>query len=295
MASPCVVCLAADGRGMRACACNNVIHAQCLVGMLEHHYKRCRVCLQPFTPESLLAAARYKLSRPDIFGTLMAFCSAATTASHDNESFAILVTVPADCLGDVDLAQYLYERGRCLAKRRRFDAAENNFVHALRLLRKHPECSIRPLAWALSSLAAARLDLSKLNEAAGSLQEAVLLMPRLPAEVAEGVMRVVARYCLLRGDVCRHAKALKTINDIVRKGCPCPVSRATAYLEMRLGEAAACEEILETGEAFQASLRALRRSRSHPELVVAASRLLGSRCPPKKRIRVKTHAEEAAV
>jgi hypothetical protein len=168
-------------------------------------------------------------------------------------------------------------------------------VHALGLLRKHPECSIRPLAWTLTSLAAARIEQLKLNEAAASLHDAVLLTPRLPAEVAEGVMRVVAQYCLARNDVRQHARALRTIHEIVREECPCPVKRATVYLEMRLGEAAACEEVLETAGTFQASLRTLRRSRSHPELVVAASRLLGSRCPPKKRIRVKTHAEEAAV
>jgi hypothetical protein len=263
--------------------------------MLEHNYMRCRVCLQTFTPESLLAARRSQLSRPEIFGPLLDFCSAATTAGRDHESFAILATVPADCLGDIDMAQFLYERGRCLVLRKRFTAAENNFAHALGLLRKHPECSVRPLAWTLTALAAARIDQSKLNEAAGSLHDAVLLTPRLPAEVAEGVMRVVARYCLVRGDVCRHAKALKTINDIVREECPCPVRRATAYLEMKLGEAAACEEFLELAETFQASMRTLRRSRSHPELVVAASRLLGSQCPPKKRMRVKTHAEEVAV
>ena len=43
---------------MRACACNNVTHAQCLAGMLEHNYTRCKVCLQPFTPDALLAARR---------------------------------------------------------------------------------------------------------------------------------------------------------------------------------------------------------------------------------------------
>ena len=140
-----------------------------------------------------------------------------------------------------------------------------------------------------------RIDQSKLNAAAGSLHDAVLLTPKLPAEVAEGVMRVVAQSCLARGDVRRHARALRTIHQIVHEESPCPVSREDAYLEMRLGEAAACEEVLEASGTFQASLRTLRRSRSHPELVVAASRLLGSQRPPKKRIRVKTHAEEAAV
>ena len=59
--------------------------------------------------------------------------------------------------------------------------------------------------------------------------------------------------------------------------------------EMERCEAAAWEEVLETTGAFQASLSTLRRSRSHPELVTAASRLLGCWCPPKKRCRVKTH------
>ena len=136
--------------------------------------------------------------------------------------------------------------------------------------------------------------MNKLNDAAGNLHDVILLTPHLSGEVAEAVMRVVARYCLARGDMRRHAEALKTVNDIVREECPCPVGRAAAYLEMKLGQAAACEEVLDAPGTFQASLRTLRRSRSHPELVQAASRLSVSLCPPKKRIRSKTHAEEAA-
>ena len=239
----CVVCLVADGKGLRACACTNLIHVQCLVGMLEYNYKRCRVCQQPFTAESVLVAHRSELARPEIFGPLMKFCASATTAGREYESSAMLSMVPADCLRDMDLAQYLFERGRCLVLRKRLAAAENNFGHALGLLRKRKnlERSVRPLAWALTALAEVQIDQSKLEEAARSLHEVILLTPRLPAEVAEGVMRVVALYALAGGDLRQHAKALKTINEIVREECPCPVGRAAAYLEMNLAEATACE------------------------------------------------------
>ena len=194
-------------------------------------------------------------------------------------------------MGDDDHAQFLFERGRVLALQNRYSAAEYNFQHALVLLRKHPECAVEPLALTLASLATAQIDLNKLNQAAVSLQEVILMTPRLPADIAEVVMRVVARYCLARGDVRRHAMALKTINEIIREECPCPVGRATAYLEMRLGQAAACDEVvtLDAAGAVQSSLRTLRRSRSKPELVVAASRLLRS---PKKRCLDKTHPED---
>ena len=296
----CVVCLVADARGMRACSCNTRIHVQCLAGLLDHNFQRCTVCLQTFTPEAVLAARRSQLSQPEIFETLMDFCSAATSAGRDVESMAIfailaVASTDTDCLGDVDLAQYLYERGRCLAQRKRFAVAEKDFEHAVTLLRRHPECPTRQIGTTLTALAGARIDQNKLCDAAGSLWDAVLLTPRLPAEVVQGLMRVVARYCLARGDLRRHAEALTTIHDIACEECPCPVGRATAYLEMKLGQAAACEEVLDESGTFQASLRTLRRSRSRPELVEAASRLSISQCPPKKRIRVKTHAEDSAV
>ena len=213
----------------------------------------------------------------------------------ESESFAILATIPSDCLDDKNLAQYLYERGRCLAQRHHFAMAEKSFVHAYSLFRKHPEWSVQPLAWALTALAAAQIEQSKLNAAARSLHEVVLLTPRLPADVAEGAMRVVARYCIAKGDRSQYARSLRTIYKIVREESPCPVSRATAYLEMKLAEAAACVRDVEPAGALQASLRTLRRNSSQPMLVSAASQLLSRRCPPRKRIRCKTHAEEIDV
>ena len=103
-----------------------------------------------------------------------------------------------------------------------------------------------------------------------------------------GVMRVVAKYCLARGDAYQHAKALKTINEIVQEGCPCPVGRAVAFLEMKIGEEAACEKVI-VSEDFRRSLKTLRRNNSHPELIATASALYRS---PKKRCRSKTHAED---
>ena len=101
-------------------------------------------------------------------------------------------------------------------------------------------------------------------------------------------MRVVARYCLARGDVRQHAKALQSIFAIVNEECPCPVGRAVALLEMKIGEGAASEKVT-LDEAAQASLKTLRRNKSHPELVAAASQLFRN---PRKRCRVKTHAED---
>ena len=176
-----------------------------------------------------------------------------------------------------------------LALQNRARAAEHNFQHSLQMLRRHPERSVQPMAKTLMSLAAVQIDLNKLNDAAEHLHDVILLIRRLPAEIAETVMRVVARYCLARGDVRQHAKALNTINEIVREACPCPVGRAVAFLEMRIGEEAACEAVTLDG-ALRASLKTLRRNNSHPELVTAASQLFRS---PKKRCLVKTHAEAA--
>ena len=294
MASTCVVCLAADVGGLRACACRSLIHPSCLAELLQHHFKRCRVCLQPYSEESQLTASRSSLSRPGIFRPLMDLCAAATNAGRSDEASAILAMLPASLLGEVDLAQFLFERGRVLALRNRFAAAENNFQHAVGLLRRHVEGHVEPLAMSLMSLAATQLELNALNNAAGTLHAVILLTPRLPADMAEAAMRVIGRYCLARGDVRQHAKALKTINDIVHEESSCPVRRAAAYLEMRLAEAAAYDVAVDTNpNAFQASLRILRQTQSSPALVHAASRLLGSQCPPKKRRRVKTHPEEA--
>ena len=293
--SPCVVCLAPDGVGLaRACQCNTRIHAQCLAGMLEHGYEHCRVCLQPFTTDAVMAARRSMLARPAMFTAIMDFCHAATCAGRGADSLAALTIVPADLLGDIDLAQYLFERGRSMELRKRHTAAENDFEHALRLLRRHPECSVRPRAWTLTSLASVRIEQARLNEAAACLYEAFLLVHKLPPKVVEGMMRVVAKYCLARNDMSHHARAHKAIHDLVRAGCPCPVGRAKAYLEMRLAETAASEETIDAEGSLQASLKALRRSDAHAELVAVASRLLGSRCPPSKRCRYKTHPEEAA-
>ena len=291
----CVVCLTDDGGGLHACSCNTRIHAQCLAGMLAHGYERCRVCLQPFTPVSLLAARRSELSRPEIFGPLIDFCNTATTAGREADSLAMLATLPADCLGEVDLAQFLFERGRCLVIRKSYTAAENDFEHALRLLRRHPESPLRPLVWTLTSLASARIEQAKLDLAAVSLHEGVVLIRKLPSATAEGLMRVVARYYLARGDTRQHAKAMRAIHHLVQAGCPCPVGQAAAYLEMRLAETAVCEETsgVDADGSLATSLKTLRRSRSHPELVSVASQLLGSWCPPRKRCRGKTHPEEA--
>jgi hypothetical protein len=199
--------------------------------------------------------------------------------------------LPASTLGEIDLAQFLFERGRVLALRTRYSAAEYNFQHALGLLRKqHPACPAKPLALALLSLAAVQIDLNKLNQAARHLNDIILMTPRLPADVAEISMRVVARYCLARGDVQQHAKALHTINEIVREECPCPVGRAVAYLEMKVGEAASGLAAEARTCVLQSSLKTLRRSKSHHELVGAASRLLDN---PNRRCFVKTHPEDA--
>lgn len=250
--------------------------------------------MQPYSEESQLTAIRSGLSRPEIFRPLMDLCAAAIAAGRSDEASAILAMLPASLLGEVDLAQFLFERGRVLALRNRFAAAENNFQHAVGLLRRHDRSHVEPLAMSLMSLAATQLELNALNNAACTLQDVVRLTPRLPADLAEAAMRVIAAYCLARGDVCQHAKARQTINDIVRGESACPVRRAAAYLEMRLAEAAAYDA---TGDAdpttFQASLRTLRRAQSSPALVHAAARLLGSQCPPTKRRRVKTHPEEA--
>ena len=284
----CTVCLGSDGDGMQACACKTRIHTECLAGLLEHGFTRCRVCLQAYTPTALLAAARYKLGSPAVFGPLIRFCSSASTAGHTNESLAILAMLPASTLADIDLAQFLFERGRILQLQGRLLSAENNLQHSLRLLRGHPERSVQPRARTLMTLADVQIGLNSLNAAAQSLHEAVLLTRRLPAEVAEGVMRTVAKYCLARGDVRQHAMALKTINDIVREECPCPVGRAVAFLEMKIGEEAAFEEVT-LAETVRSSLKTLRRNNSHPELIAIASKLYRS---PKKRCRSKTHAED---
>ena len=284
----CTVCLCSDENGLRACACKTQIHAECLAGLLEHGYTRCRVCLQPYTPSAILAAARYNLGRPDIFGPLVRFCSAASNAGHVNESQAMLAMLPSVTLVGLDRAQYLFERGRMLQLRGYFHAAESSLQQSLQLLRRHPERSVRPRAKTLMRLADVQIDLKKLNAAAMNLHEVVLLTTQLPAGIAEEVMRVVARYCLERGDPYHHAKALRTINDIVRAECPCPVGRAVAFLEMKLSEVVAFEHVT-PNEDFRASVKTLRRNNSHPALIAAASTLYRS---PKKRCRCKTHAED---
>ena len=284
----CTVCLVSDGGGMQACACKTPIHAECLARLLEHRYSRCRVCLQPYTPVALLAAARYGLGRPEVFGPIIRFCSAATNAGKIDISLSVLNMLPASTLGGYDTAQFLFERGRAFAEQGRVLQAENNLQHSLHLLRQQPERSVQPRAKTLTALAAVQIDLKKLNAAALSLHELVLLTRHLPAEIAEAAMRVVARYCLAKGDVCQHAKALKTIHEIVREECPCPIGRAVAFLEMRLGQEAASEKTT-LGEDFYASLKTLRRNNSHPDRIATASQLYRS---PRKRCRGKTHAED---
>jgi tetratricopeptide (TPR) repeat protein len=276
---------------MQACGCaSGKIHAGCLAELLEHdRSKRCAVCLQLYDTAALFAAARFNLSKPTVFGSLMTFCGAATDAGRTNETLAILSMVPSGSLRDVDLAQFLYERGRVLRRLGRTSSAECNFKHALVLIQKNPQCSIKPLVMTLTALAQTHIELKHFGRAAQCLEEVVVLTPRLSGYLAEASMRVVAQYCLARGDLQRHAQALKTIYEIVRLECPSLAGRAAAFLEMRLAEVAcgiASDLELDPLRQF---LRTLRRSHSKPQLVEAASKLLG----PTRRLHTKTHSEDA--
>ena len=170
----CAVCLGSDGGGIQACACKTRIHVECLAGMLDHGFSRCRVCLQTYTSAALLAVARYKLGSPEVFGPLIHFCSAATTAGHTNEALAMLAMLPSAALSGIDKAQFLFERGRILQLQGSLHTAENNLQHSLQLLRRHPERSVQPRAKTLMCLAEVQIDLNKLNAAAMSLHEGVL-------------------------------------------------------------------------------------------------------------------------
>ena len=287
----CIICLVSDAGGMQACGCASAkIHAGCLAELLTHdRSQRCAVCLQLYNDAALFAAARFNLSLPAVFGSLMTFCGAATDAGRTNEALAILSMVPSGSLRDADLAQFLYERGRVQRRLGRISSAEYNFRHALVLIRKSHQRSIKPLAMTLTALAQTHIELNTFGPAAQYLQEVVALTPRLSGILAEAAMRVVAQFCLARGDLQRHAQAMKTVYEIVRLECPSQADRAVAFLEMRLAEVGcgiASDLDLDTFKQF---LRTLRRSQSKPQLVEAASKLLG----PTRRLRSKTYAEDA--
>lgn len=287
----CIICLVSDEDGIQTCGCaSGKIHAGCLAELLEHdRSKRCAVCLQLYNTSALFAAARFNLSRPEILGRLLAFCGAATDAGRTSETIAILDMVPSECLGDVDPAQFLYERGRVIRRLGRTSSAECYFKHALNLVQKSPQCSIKPVVMTLTALAQTQIELKSFARAAQCLREVVVLIPRLTGYLAEAAMRVVAQYCLARGDLQRHAKALKTIYDIVRVECPSQAGRAAAFWEMRLAEeACGISSDLEM-DTLRQYLRVLRRSHSKPLLVEAASKLLG----PTRRLYTKTNSEDA--
>ena len=286
--SKCTVCLA-DGATVFACSCNAPVHAECLASLIEHKFRRCKVCLASYSDPALFAAARSALVHPFVLPRLLGFVTSASNAGRHEEALQMLRFLPFDILPDTNRRQYLFEKGRALALVGKHPQAEQNFAHALTLLQRAPRpASPQHLALVLVGLATSLIDQKKTYAAAHHLCNAIQLTRELEASVAEIVMRAIGRYFLALGQKPRHVQALRTILQIAKADELDPVRRGVVLIELRLAEQAIGEGVIDVDVAR--ALRMVRSSRRYDKTVREASNGLGF--TPTKRLWTKTHPED---
>lgn len=95
--SICSVCLG-TGATVYACGCRAALHAGCLVSLLEHKFRRCKVCLCSYNDAALHAAARYSLIHPPVLRRMLAFATSAINAGKPEEALSLLKTLPSESL-----------------------------------------------------------------------------------------------------------------------------------------------------------------------------------------------------
>ena len=278
---------------MYACGCRAALHAGCLVSLLEFKFRRCKVCLCSYNAAALHAAARYSLIHPPVLRRMLAFATSAINVGKPEEALSLLNTFPFESLPEVEKCQYLFERGRALALLGRHPQAEQNFARSLRITQLLPRTNPQHQALILVGLAAALIDQKKLYAAAHHLYTAVQMTKVLKGEVAELVMRAIARYFLALGSQARYVSALRTVYAIVRVEEVDPVRKAVVLIEVRLAEAGIGE--LAVNVDFGHALRTLRASHRHTDMVQGASNVLGRLIKPLKRLRSKIHPEDIII
>ena len=286
--SVCTVCLA-DGATVFACGCNAAVHAECLASLIEHKFRRCKVCLASYNDPALFVAARSALVHPFVLPRLLDFVTSASNAGRHEEALQMLRFIPVDVLSDTSKGQYLFEKGRALALVGKQPQAEQSFADALTLLQGAPRLpSPQHLALVLVGLATSLIDQQKTYAAAHHLSNAIQLTRKLDASVAEIVMRAVGRYFLAVGQRPQHVQTLRTILEIAQADELDPVRRAVVLIELRLAEQA----IGEGGHdvCLASALRMVRSSRRYAQTVREASNALDIR--PTERLRRKTHPED---
>ena len=292
--SICPVCLGPGGT-VAACGCNALLHAECLANLIDHKYKRCKVCLASYTDTALLASARYRLTTAPTLQLLLSFVTSATNAGRHEQALSMLRALPYESLPDSSKCQYLFEKGRAHALLRMHAEAELNFLQALGMLQDKPRANPQHKALILVGLATALLDQKKVYAAAHYLCNVVKLTRFLRASVVESVMRTVARYCLELGNKHRYVMALRTVNQVVEAEEEDPVRRAAVLLEVRVGEALVGDCVIDA--AFGRALRIVRVSRRYEDLLRDGAIVMSQHIQqqPRKRLRTKTHPEDVSV
>ena len=139
-------------------------------------------------------------------------------------------------------------------------------------------------------LASVLIDQKKFYAAAQHLCSAVHLTTLLRANVAENVMRTIARYFRELGHKHRYVQALRTVYEIVQAEDVDLVRRAAVLLELRVGEAKIGECVVDA--AFGNALRLVRASRRHADILQNAATVMSQRIKPARRLRTKTHPED---
>ena len=287
--SVCPVCLSPGGT-VSACGCNALLHAECLAKLVDHKYKRCKVCLVNYTDSALLASARYRLATEPTLHRLLSFVTHATNAGQHELAQSMLRVLPIDSLPASSKIHYHYERGRVQVLVGRQAEAEASFLQTLAMLQKGARVNPQHKALTLVGLASVLIDQRKFSMSAHYLCAAIQLTEQLRACVAERVMRTVARYFLELGNSHRYVMALRAVNDIVRAEEVDPVRRATVLLELRVGEAAIGECTVDA--SFGSALRLVRASHRHVDILQKGANVMSQRIKLGRRLRTKTHPEE---
>ena len=201
---------------MSACNCNVLLHAGCMANLIEHKYRRCKVCLASYSEAAFLASARHSLTTPPTLLLLLSFVTCASNAGKHEQALFMLGALPFDALPESAKCQYLFEKARALALQGRQAHAEQNFLQALVILDRTPRPNPQHKALILVGLAAALVEQKKLYMAAQQLCSAVQLTPLLRWNLVVSIMRTIARYFKALGSKQRFAQALRTTLDIIQ-------------------------------------------------------------------------------
>jgi len=264
---------------MSACECDAAVHVQCLAAMFEGGYSRCGNCFAKYSPEAVLAAAKYMFQIDPSMDRKLKVVMESTDAGNFNESLSLLKGIDQKALDERQKSIYAVEYGAaCLAA--------GDVAIAVRNLEKasHAKLQSDPIR-TLALLGLALTEKGKLTRAQAVLSKALKACPRSGADSLKIMLMLAAsRLCLAREWPFLYKDTMLSITQLADISEPNPTVKAIYQAQLGIGEYMCGED---SSERLRGALRELRR---RDQVFLPATDCLAQQVKF-RRLRRKTHVE----